>query len=145
MQTRNKLMGLCGTLILVSAIGCAQKNVQTYLGAKLARDEIAILTADRSADANVVIRRVNGVDTLRDRSPKIEVLPGTQIVRVEVSKLGGSNDAYADTRSINTITFDALPGRAYSVRGKFVDGIGQVWVLDDRNALVPMIIAPPER
>jgi hypothetical protein len=145
MQTRNKLMGLCGILVLISALGCTQKNVQTYLGAKLAKDEIAILTADRSADANVVIRRVNGVDTMRDRPPQIEVLPGTQIVRVEVSKLGGSNDAYADTRSINTITFEALPGRAYSVRGKFVDGIGQVWIVDDRNALVPMITAAPER
>jgi len=145
MQTRNKLMGLCGTLVLVSALGCTQKNVQTYLGAKLAKDEIAILTADRSADANVVIRRVNGVDTLRDRPPQIEVLPGTQIVRVEVSKLGGSNDAYADTRSINTISFEALAGRAYRVRGKFVDGIGQVWVVDDRNTMVPGITAAPER
>jgi hypothetical protein len=145
MRTCNKLAWLCGTLILAGVMGCAQKNVQTYLGAKLARDEIAILTADRSADANVVIRRVNGVDTLRDRSPQIEVLPGTQIVRVEVSKLGGNNDAYADTRSINTISFEALPGRAYSVRGKFVDGIGKVWIVDDRNAMVPTITAAPER
>jgi len=145
MQTRNKLMGLCGSLVLLSIIGCAQKNVQTYPGAKLAKDEIAILTADRNADTNVVIRRVNGVDTLRDRSPQIEVLPGKLVVRVEVSKPGGSNDAYADTRSINTVTFEALPGRAYSVRGKFVDGLGQVWVVDDRNAMVQAITAAAEQ
>lgn len=138
---RNKLMWLCGTLVLLGAPGCAQKNVQTYPGAKLARDEIAILTADRSADANVVIRRVNGVDTMRDRPPQIEVLPGKLVVRVEVSRLGGSNDAYADTRSINTVNFEALPGRSYSVRGKFVDGLGQVWIVDDRNAMVPAITA----
>ena len=145
MQMRNKMMWLCGTLILFSSLGCAPKNLQTYPGAKLAKDEIAILTADRSADANVVIRRVNGVDTLRDRSPRIEVLPGKQIVRVEVSKLGGSNDAYADTRSINSISFEALPGRSYSVRGKFVDGLGQVWIVDDRNTIVPATTAAPER
>ena len=145
MQTYDKLVWLCGTLVLLSALGCAQKNVQTYPGAKLAKDEIAILTADRSVDANVVIRRVNGIDTLRDRSPQIEVLPGKLVVRVEVSKLGDSNDAVADTRSINTVTFEALPGRAYSVRGKFVDGLGQVWVLDDRNAMVPAITAAAER
>jgi len=138
-------MWLCGTLVVLSTLGCAQKNVQTYPGAKLAKDEIAILTAGRSADANVVIRRVNGVDTLRDRSPQIEVLPGKLVVRVEVSKLGGSNDAVADTRSINTVTFEALAGRAYSVRGKFVDGLGQVWVVDDRNAMVLAITAAAER
>lgn len=141
MQMRNKMVWRYGTLILLSVMGCAQKNLQTYPGAKLAKDEIAILTAERTADANVVIRRVNGVDTLRDHSPRIEVLPGKQIVRVEVSKLGGSNDPYADTRSINTITFEALPGRTYSMRGKFVDGLGQVWVVDDRNAMVPGITA----
>ena len=145
MQIRNKMKWLCSTLVFLSAVGCAQKNVQTYPGAKLAKDEIAILIAERSADANVVIRRVNGVDTLRDRSPQIEVLPGKQIVRVEISKLGGSNDAYADTRSINTVTFEALPGRAYSVRGKFVDGLGQVWVVDDHNAMVPAITAAAEK
>ena len=145
MRIRNKVVCRCGILVLLGVMGCAQKNVQTYPGAKLAKDEIAILTADRTADANVVIRRVNGVDTLRDRPPQIEVLPGKQIVRVEVSKLGGSNDAYADTRSINTITFEALPGRAYSVRGIFVDGLGQVWVVDDRNAMVPGITAAVEK
>ena len=141
MQMRNKMVWRYGTLILLSVMGCAQKNLQTYPGAKLAKDEIAILTAERTADANVVIRRVNGVDTLRDRPPQIEVLPGKQIVRVEVSRLGGSNDPYAGTRSINTITFKALPGRTYSVRGKFVDGLGQVWVVDDRNVIVPGITA----
>jgi hypothetical protein len=141
MQMRNKLMWLCGTVALFSVIGCAPKNVQTYPGAKLSKDEIAILTADRSADADVVIRRVNGVDTLRDRAPQIEVLPGTQVVRVEISKLGGSNDAYADARSINTISFEAQAGRAYGVRGKFVDGIGKVWIVDDRNAMVPVTTA----
>lgn len=141
MQMRNTMVWRCGTLILLCVMGCAQKNLQTYPGAKLAKDEIAILTAERTADANVVIRRVNGMDTLRDRSPRIEVLPGKQIVRVEISRLGGSNDPYADTRSINTITFEAHPGRTYSVRGKFVDGLGQVWVVDDRNAMVPGITA----
>ena len=145
MQTCNKMMWLCGTLILLSVMGCSQKNVQTYPGSKLAKDEIAILTAERSADANIVIRRVNGVDTLRDRPPQIEVLPGKLVVRVEVSKLGGSTDAYADLRSINTVTFEALPGRAYSVRGKFVDGLGQVWVMDDRNAMVPAITTAAEK
>ena len=145
MQTCNKMMWLCGTLILFSMTGCSQKNVQTYPGSKLAKDEIAILTAERSADANIVIRRVNGVDTLRDRPPQIEVLPGKLVVRVEVSKLGGSTDAYADLRSINTVTFEALPGRAYSVRGKFVDGLGQVWVMDDRNAMVPAITTAAEK
>lgn len=145
MQTRNKLMWLCGMVVLFSVIGCAKNNVQTYPGAKLAKDEIAILTADRSADANVVIRRVNGVDTLRDSSPQIEVLPGELVVRVEVSKLGGSNDVYADTHSINTIRFEALPGRAYSMRGKFVDGLGRVWIVDDRNAMVPTITAAAEK
>ena len=144
MRTRNKTLGLCGTLILLAA-GCAQKNVQTYPGAKLAKDEVATLTAERSADANVMIRRVNGVDTLRDRPPQIEVLPGKLVVRVEVSRLGGSNDAYADTHSINTISFDALPGRAYSLRGKFVDGLGQVWIVDDRNAIVPAITTAAEK
>jgi hypothetical protein len=60
--------------------------VHTYLGAKLARDELVFLTADRSADVNVVIRRVS------------------------------SNDADTDTRSINTISFKARAGRAHSVR-----------------------------
>ncbi len=144
MRTRNNTLWLCGTLILLVA-GCSQKNVQTYPGAKLAKDEIATLTAERSADTNVMIRRVNGVDTLRDRPPQIEVLPGKLVVRVEVSRLGGSNDAYADARSINTISFDALPGRAYSVRGKFVDGLGQVWIVDDRNAMVPAITTAAEK
>ena len=145
MQTRNTRMWLCGTLILFSVLGCSQRNVQTYPGAKLAKNEIAMLSAERSAEVNVVIRRVNGVDTLRDRPPQIEVLPGKLVVRAEVSKLGGSTDAYADMRSINTVTFEALPGRAYSVRGKFVDGLGEVWVVDDRNAIVPAITAATEK
>jgi len=145
MQARNRVMWLCGTLVLFSVTGCAPKNVQTYPGAKLPKDEIAILTAQRSTDANVAIRRVNGVDTLRDRSPQIEMLPGNQVLRVEVSKLGGSSDAYADTRSIKTLSFEALAGRAYSVHGKFVDGIGQVWIMDDRNAMVPTVTTVTER
>ena len=145
METGNKLKWLCGTFILFNLIACAPTLVQTYPGAKLAKDEVAILTADRNADTNVVIRRVNGVDTLRDHAPQIEVLPGKQIVRVEVSKLGGSNDAYAAAHSINTISFEALPGRAYSMRGKFVDGLGLVWIVDDRNAMVPTMTAAAER
>lgn len=144
MKIGNNLKWLCGTVVLCGVISCAKDNVQTYPGAKLAKDEVSILTADRSAETNVVIRRVNGIDTLRDNSPQIEVLPGKLVVRVEVSKLGGINDPYADAHSINTVSFEALPGHAYSMRGKFVDGLGKVWVVDDRNALVPMTTAAAE-
>ena len=62
-----------------------------------------------------------------------------------LSVSGGPIDHRQSTGSINTVTFEALPGRAYSVRGKFVDGLGQVWVMDDRNAMVPAITAAAEK
>ena len=130
---------LCVSIIALAATACAEKTVQVYLGPPLPRDEVSTLRADVDSSqglAAIAIRRVNGVDTLRAKPAEIEVLPGPQIVRVELVKRENSEDAISDARSFKTVTFDAAPGRTYYVRGKMLDGIGRVWIMDDRGAMI---------
>lgn len=135
-KTRWLLISMLATLAVTA---CSQKAVQVYLGARLPADEVALLRADLSASqdlAAIVIRRVNGVDTLRSHTPDIEVLPGPQIVRVELLKRASGDDAVSDARAFKTITFDAVAGGMYYVRGKMLDGIGRIWIVDGANAIV---------
>lgn len=119
--------------------GCSQKVIQVYPGVRQAQSEVAMLRADLGASQNlssITIRRVNGVDTLHESVPEIEVLPGSLVVRVELLRRASGDDALSDARAFKTITFDAVAGRIYYLRGKMLDGIGRVWVVDDTNAMV---------
>lgn len=128
---------LYGLFLLATLAGCTQKViVQLYPGSRLPAAEVALIRADLSASqelAGIIIRRVNGVDTLRTATPHIEVLPGPQTLRVELYKRATRNDAIADARAIHTLSFEALPGRVYQVRGKMLEGVGHVWIVDDAN------------
>ncbi len=125
--------------ITVAVAGCSTTTVKTYPGTKLPPNEVSVLAADQSASPGgvaVVIRRVNGVDVVRKKSPEIEVLPGTQVVQVQVLRDGTSNDGYAEARSFTTISFDTIPGKRYLVRGIFENGLGKVWVVGDDDTPV---------
>mgnify|MGYP001596306782 CR=1 FL=1 len=107
---------------------------------KMPAAEVAVLVADRSASPSgiaVVIRRVNGIDVVRKGSPAIEVVPGTQVIQVEVLRGGTSVDGYAEARSFSTISFDTAAGQRYRVRGIFENGLGKVWVVGQDGAPVP--------
>lgn len=126
-------------LTVLAATACSQKVVQVYLGARLPADEVALLHADLSASQDLAalsIRRVNGVDTLRARPPAIETLPGPQILRVELLRRASGDEVVSDARSFKTITFDAVAGRVYYIRGKMMDGVGHVWVVDDTQTMI---------
>jgi hypothetical protein len=139
---------LFGLIALAGLVGCSQKVLQVYAGPRLPTNEISILSAERAAareDADVVIRRVNGVDTQRNGQPRIEVLPGSQIVHVELFKRGGYDDAYTDSRAYRIVIFDTQPGHSYFLRGRIADGIGNVRVLDETGAETPITSVAPDR
>lgn len=134
---RNLALWILFATVVVT--GCSASTVRAYSGAKLSAAEVSVLIADRSASPNgvaVVIRRVNGIDVVRKETPAIEVIPGTQVVQVELLRSGTADDGYAETRSFNTISFDTLAGHRYRVQGTFENGLGKVWVVGQDEASV---------
>lgn len=133
-------LGLWVLFATVVVTGCSASTVRAYSGPKLSATEVSVLIADRGASPSgvaVVIRRVNGIDVVRKESPAIEVIPGTQVVQIELLRGGTANDGYAETRSFNTISFDTLAGNRYRVQGTFENGLGKVWVVGQDDVPVP--------
>ncbi len=136
MQPRYRLL-LTFCVLASTLYGCSAPSVRAYSGAKLATDEVSVLMADDSASprgVSLAIRRVNGVDTVRNGTPKIEVPPGTQIVQVEIVESGSKSNGLAESRSYTTLTFDTLAGQSYRVQGTLQNGLGKAWVIGENDA-----------
>jgi predicted RNA-binding protein with TRAM domain len=133
----DRTMILFSILVCCAVSACSVPKVRAYSGTKLPPEEVSVLVADRSASpsgVSVVIRRVNGIDAVRKGSPTIEVMPGSQLVQVEIVRSGNSSDGLAEARSYTTLTFDTVAGQRYRVQATFEDGLGKAWVIGENDA-----------
>ena len=81
-----------------------------------------------------MIRRVNGIDAVRKGSPVVEVIPGPQLVQVEIVRSGSSGDGLTEARSYTTLSFDTVAGQRYRVQGTLENGLGKAWVIGENDA-----------
>lgn len=122
-------------LLAIALLGaCAAKPVKLYPGNRLPANEVALLSADRGGSSGlteIIVRRINGVDAAREDAPAVEILPGKQIVRIELFKKASDNDM--ESRHFVVVTFNAEAGHAYRAQGKIDSGLPSAWIVDDKN------------
>lgn len=111
--------------LLLLAAGCGTL-VQTYEGPKRPTSEVAVLKTNvgELSFTTAWIDLVDGRDLVIAYS-ELEVLPGRRTVRVAIKAgfLGGSR----------TLSFDAVAGRSYRVRGLLARGGAHAWLEDERT------------
>lgn len=126
-----KLLGLMVVAVAFSA-SCG-KPVKVYSGPDLPKDGISViapLIKSGSHLSSVNITRINGIRIPEQGNNKYQVKPGNQVLRVELFQEGPNRGAFTTSHSINTVSFDAQPGRSYKVVGDMFNGNGKVWVVD---------------
>ena len=134
MMTLDKKVVLKIALLGFLTGGCSN-TVKVYSGPDLPPDQISVINAHKQTgqSASMLIRRVNGVETMEGSNANIQVLPGKQTLRIELHKTGSSSDSFSDMRSINTLSFFSKPGMFYRVYGDIDNGMGRVWIVDGKN------------
>lgn len=114
--------------LLLLAAGCGG-TTQTYLGAKKPAHEVAVLKTNvgELTFTTAWIDVVDGKDLIVAYS-ELEVLPGRRSVRVAIKAgiIGGNR----------TLSFDAIAGRAYRVRGLLARGGSYAWLEDESTGQI---------
>jgi hypothetical protein len=135
MMTLDKKIVVVKIILLGLFMGGCSNTVKVYSGPDLPRNQISVINAHKQTgqSASMLIRRVNGVETMEGSNANIQVVPGKQTLRVELHKTGSSSDSFSDMRSINTLSFFTQPGKLYRVYGDIDNGMGRVWIVDSKN------------
>ena len=112
-------------LLLLLVAGCGG-TTQTYVGPKKSAHEVAILktTVGEISFDTAWIDLVDGKDLVLAYS-EIEVMPGRRSVRIQLS--GGM------IKASRTVSFEAIAGRTYLVKGLIRRGGPYAWIEDGRT------------